>query len=207
MTDSANSADSLAALWERARKAAENGDVAGTLYVWRALADQGAWQAFAKIGWLYERGAEGVEKDLAKALFWYRRSVFEADDPLGHIGLGRAYLAGSGVPKDWDIARTHFEKASIKNHPEGALYVGMIHYQGLGVPKDMERARTYLEKAASGGYCFAFIPLALIAFRKGRIVQAVKLYMEGRRRAHEIARQDPNDDRLVGFSGLPAGGS
>jgi TPR repeat protein len=98
----------------------------------------------------------------------------------------------------------HFEKASLKDHPEGALYLGMIYYQGLDVPKDMERARTYLEKAVEGGYCYAFIPLALIAFRKGRIVQAAKLYLEGRRRAQEIARQDPNDDRLVGFGGLPA---
>jgi uncharacterized protein len=196
--------DALKPLWDKARLAAEGGDIAGTLYVWKALAESGGWEACAKIGWLYERGADGVEKDMEKALYWYRKAVFEGDDPLAHVGLGRAYLTGVGAPRQLEVARTHFEKAERKDQPEGALYLGMIYYQGLGVPKDLDRARTHLKKAAAADYCYAFIPLALIAFREGSIFEAIKLYLRGRRRALDIAREDPHDDRLIGFSGLPA---
>jgi TPR repeat protein len=191
--------DPLAPLWVKAREAAERGDIAGTLYVWQALADRGAWQVCAKIGWLYERGADGVEKNMEKALFWYRKAVFEGDDSLAHVGLGRAYLTGEGAEKRFDTARSHFEKAESKGEPEGALYLGMIYYQGLGVCKNIERAKPYLEKAANARYCYAFIPLALIALGKGRLIQATRLFLKARRCTNLIAKEDPSDDRLIGF--------
>jgi TPR repeat protein len=79
--------DPLAPLWKKAEEAAARGDMPGVLYTWKALAEQGVWQLLARIGELYERGAEGVEPNIEQALSWYRRAVYEGDDALGHLGL------------------------------------------------------------------------------------------------------------------------
>ncbi len=64
--------DVLERLWDKAQQAAESGDMPGLLFVWQALADKGVWQIYARIGWLYELGANGIQKDVEKALYWYR---------------------------------------------------------------------------------------------------------------------------------------
>lgn len=72
---------------------AENGDAAGQFHM----------------GMAYDSGT-GVEKDLAKALDWYRKAAAQ-----GHgnamIQLGHHYEAGSGVGKDTTMAAEWFEKA------------------------------------------------------------------------------------------------
>ena len=56
--------DPLYPLWNRAQAAADQGDMAGALFFMKALAQKGVWQAYARIGELYERGTTGVSRDI-----------------------------------------------------------------------------------------------------------------------------------------------
>jgi TPR repeat protein len=82
--------DPLGPLWAKAKTAASSGNYRGLLIVWKELAEKGVWQLTARIGAVYESGASGVERDQTQALYWYRKAVFESDDPIAHVGLGRA---------------------------------------------------------------------------------------------------------------------
>ena len=199
MAEAQNDDDPLRGLWDKARQAAEAGDFPGVLFVWKSLADKGVAEVYAKIGWLYEGGAKGVTKSQDQALYWYRKAVFELDDSLGHLGLGRAYYDGIGVPQDLEKATQHFEAAFHKGQPEGALFLGVMHYLGMGVARDFERAREYLETAAEGGYCYAYVPLSRLRLRRGRLIEAFRLWVRGIRLANQIRREDRWDPRLRGL--------
>jgi len=92
-----DASDPLQALWDKAAEAEARRDMPGTLFLWKALAGRGVWQACSRIGEKYERGAPGVEKDQEQALRWYRRAVFQGDDPIAHLRLGRAYGNGKAT--------------------------------------------------------------------------------------------------------------
>lgn len=199
MAEAQNDDDPLKPLWDKARAAAEAGDFPGVLFVWKALADKGISEIYAKIGSLYEGGAEGIKKSQDQALYWYRRAVFETDDPFAHVGLGRAYFNGIGVPQDLERAKGHFETALHKGEVEGALFLGVMYYLGMGVARDLKRARDYLESAAAAGYCYAYVPLGRIWLRQGRLIRALGLWIRGIRLANRIRRKDRWDPRLRGL--------
>lgn len=199
MTDVAEQQTPLDPLWGKAEEAAKRGDVAGVLFLWKALADKGVWQAYARIGELYERGADGVDKNLDQALSWYRKAVFEGDDPVAHVGLGRAYYSGTGVELDYVSALRHFEKAFAGGLPEAGIYLGIMYYGGIGTQRDVRRAEKYFEFAAGSEYFFAYFKLARIAFDEGRYLRGVRLWVTGWLLGLRLSKEDPHDPRLLGI--------
>ena len=190
---------SQAPLWEKADEAAGRNDYAGVLFVLKSLAEKGVWQAYARIGELYEAGGGGVEKNLDAALSWYRRGVYEGDDPVAHIGMGRAYFNGTGVERDASKALAHFQKADSANMPEASLYLGIIHYSEVGVDRDHQKARKYFEAAATAGYFLAYGYLARIAFGKWNLWKGIKYLVTGWLLMARISRMNPKDPRLLGI--------
>jgi len=193
------SPDPLDPLWRKANEAAERGDMPGVLFVWKALAEKGVWQAYARIGEVYERGAKDIEKDASQALAWYRKAVFEGDDPVAHIGLGRAYYNGSGVEQDFDAAYKHFQVAHNYKLPEAGVYLGLMYYRGVIVQRDVRKAEELFKIAASADFPGAYAYLARIAFFEGSLLTAVRLFLKGVVLGVRIAKKDPNDPRLLGI--------
>jgi TPR repeat protein len=115
MANGANTQANLDAGWEQADRAANAGDIAGVLFLLRSLVDKGVWAACARIGEIYERGGKGVPRDMEQAIRWYREAVFEADDPVAHLGLGRAYLYGDGVDLVCKSSRASEESAPCES--------------------------------------------------------------------------------------------
>jgi TPR repeat protein len=191
--------DPLDPLWEKADEAAKSGDIAGALFVWKALADKGVWQIYARIGDLYERGASGVEKDVQQALHWYRKAIFEGNDPIAHVGLGRAYYLGTGVERNLVSARHHFEKAYVQGSVDSALYLGIIYYRGDGAERDVRRAEKYLKVAAAAEYYYAYALLARVAFKERKFIKGILLLAESYLLGFKISRKDPHDPRLLGI--------
>lgn len=186
-------------LWTKVEEAATRGDMPGVLFLLKALADKGVWQAYARIGEMYERGAPGVGKDAEQATHWYRRAVFEGDDPVAHVGLGRAHYAGIGGGPDYASARAHFEKAAAAGIPDAAIYLGMMHYAGLGVQRDPKHAEKHFAMAAEAEYFFAYFKLARIAFDEGKYLKGIWLCLKGWIIGFKVSRKDPHDPRLVGL--------
>lgn len=80
----------------------------------RKAAEGGNTDAEAELGWRYDVG-DGVERDSAKALYWFRCAAVQAPNlggaGQGRNGLGIHYLDGDGVPKDYVQAYMWFSLA------------------------------------------------------------------------------------------------
>ena len=198
MNQSDNEPDPLDDLWGKAQEAAEKGDMKRLLSIWTELANRGVWQIYSSIGLLYERGASGVEKQIDKALHWYRKAVSEGDDPIAHVGLGRAYYDGQGVQQDLAVARMHFESAYSAGLPESGIYLGMMYQSGVGVGRDMQKAEECFKFSADAGYFFAYFKLARIAIDQHQYLRAIVLCVRGWAMGFRVAKRDANDPRLLG---------
>ncbi len=124
----------------------------------------------------------------------------ECNDPIGHIGLGRAYYDGSGgLQQNFNKALVHFEKAYAAHLPESGIYMGLMTYKGLATKKDIMKAKEYFEFSSAHEFCLAYIYLARINFSSGHIFKAVKLLSKGVRLINSIKKVDRSDRRLIGI--------
>jgi TPR repeat protein len=189
----------LDAVWEQADRAADAGDIAGVLFLLRSLADKGVWAACARIGEIYERGGKGVPRDMDQAIRWYHKAVFEADDPVAHLGLGRAYLYGDGVDLDYKKALEHLSKAHLAGLAEAAVYLGIMHIDGCSVPADRDQAERLLKEAAANDFVLAYQLLARIEWSRKRYLRALLWTWRGFLASLRVSKQDPSDRRLLGI--------
>lgn len=80
------------------------------------LAEKGYPLAECQVGYFYYRGL-GVEKDLAKALYWTQRAA-EHGDRDGQYNLATLYENGEGVAKNTDEAKRWYLLAAQQKHRE-----------------------------------------------------------------------------------------
>lgn len=74
----------------------------------------GSAQAQFSVGVLYASG-DGVQRDLVKALHWYR-SAAEQGDAAAQNNLGVLYATGQGVSQDETEALHWYRKAAAQGH-------------------------------------------------------------------------------------------
>ena len=99
----------------------------------RQRAEAGDIKAQFELGFLYENGAGGAERDTAEALKWYRKAADQGDLASRH-SLAAMYFEGNGVPKDYTEAASWYrcpqpntsalencKQISRKDLPQGAL--------------------------------------------------------------------------------------
>ena len=79
-----------------------------------ALAEQGYPLAECQIGYFYYDGL-GVDKDLAKAVWWTRRAADHGDRD-GQCNLAWFYEDGTGVEQDLEQAAFWYRQAALQNH-------------------------------------------------------------------------------------------
>jgi TPR repeat protein len=183
--------------WDRAERAAEEGDHRELVLLLCRLHGMGQWRVTAQIGSMYELGGQGVDIDVEQALLWYRRAVFESDDPLAHLGLGRLYFAGSAVePQNLDAARCHLEKAFAKGRPEAGIHLGLMYMHGHGVGKDVAAAERYFIAAGEADFPLAFHYLARSSFLRGDYRRCLGYLVREQRLRFRLRRQDRSHPNL-----------
>jgi hypothetical protein len=186
-------------LWEKAVAAAEKGDNTGVVFLLRSLGNKGVWQAWAAMGELYESGGGNLEKSLNEAVKWYQMAIYECDDPIAHLGMGRAYYNGTGgVQQDFIKAFFHFQKAYLARMPESGIYMGLMTNHGIATEKNIAKAKEYFEFSAAHDFCIAYIHLARIEFNAGHIFNAIKCFIKANSLLKKLKKVDPNDRRLMG---------
>lgn len=79
-----------------------------------ALAQQGYPLAECQIGYFYYEGL-GVEKDIAKAVYWTRRAADHGDRD-GQCNLAWFHEDGIGVERDVEQAMFWYRKAALQGH-------------------------------------------------------------------------------------------
>jgi hypothetical protein len=99
------------ALSSEALEAAENGDYAKAVRLWRLLGEQGQGAAQFNLGEMYYSG-QGVAQDYCQAAQWWR-SAAERGVSAAQFNLGVAYALGRGVPRDLKSAYMWLSVAAI----------------------------------------------------------------------------------------------
>lgn len=102
--------------------------------------------AMNQLGLMYQTG-KGVSKDVAKAFYWFSKSV-EKGDPVGMCRLGSMYKKGEGVPQDFSKAYDYFKASSEKGFDGGMYGVGYCCFKGLGTPQSYDEAVKWFKKGA-----------------------------------------------------------
>ena len=93
---------------------------------------------------------EGVTKDSAEAVKWYRKAA-EQGNADGQNLLGLSYYSGEGVAKDLAEAVKWYRKAAEQGNVDAQFALGSMYQSGTGVPRNYtEAAKLYLKSAELG---------------------------------------------------------
>ena len=115
----------------------------------RELAEAGDLDAQTELGERYQ-GGQGVQRDYAEAVGWYRRSA-ERGHALGQAYLGFMYDFGRGVQQDYREAVRWYRRSAEQGHALGQNNLGAMYGTGRGVERnDAEAARWYRRAAGQG---------------------------------------------------------
>jgi TPR repeat protein len=103
---------------EDALAAANRGDYATALRLWRPLADQGNAKARYDLGVMYANG-RGVPQDDAEAAKWFRLAA-DQRYASAQNNVGAMYYEGNGVPQDYVRAYMWFNLSAAQGDKEAA---------------------------------------------------------------------------------------
>ena len=74
-----------------------------------------------QVGLFYEKGRGGLDRDIRKAIEWYKKSA-DQKNPDALFRLGMAYKDGDGnEPVDYTRMITYFTAAAQAGHPENRV--------------------------------------------------------------------------------------
>ena len=96
----------------------------------------------------------GVKKDYAKAVEWYRKAA-EKGDAGGQYSLGYSYYSGEGVDQDYAKAMVWYQKSAAQGNAGAMCNIGWLYENGNGVTQSMTKAIEYYKKAANAGNSIA----------------------------------------------------
>ncbi len=99
-----------------------------------AKANAGNAEAQYQLGNAYNYG-DGVRRDYAQALVWYRKGA-EQGDAKSEFQLGGLYHFGHGVPPDDAQGFAWIMKAAEQGHGDAEFFIATSYGEGWGVAKD-----------------------------------------------------------------------
>ena len=158
--------------------AAQKGDYATALRLWRPLAEQGDAFAQYNLGVMYDAGW-GVTQDDVQAVSWYRKSA-EQGDAEAQTNLGVMYDKGRGVPQDYAAAAFWYRKSAEQGDARAQYNLGLMYRNGEGVTQDYVQAHMWLNLAAANGDADAVKNRDIVAAKMtpAQIAEAQKLARE-----------------------------
>lgn len=117
--------------------------------MWTPLAEQGDLVAQFYMGLVYSEG-QGVEKDDAEAVRWYRLAA-DHGDALAQFRLGLHYATGDGVAED-DVGSVRWFRMAAEQGAAIAQLSLAVHYDnGEGVPQSTTEAYAWVTVAEAQG--------------------------------------------------------
>jgi TPR repeat protein len=118
-------------------------------------------------------GAEGLERDLAKAERWWllaaQKGEAQAQYRLGCLAL----LPGRFNPL---MASGWFEKAAAQNHVFAMVELAALYERGEGLKRDIDKAAALYAEAAAAGDLLARLKLGLLNEKRGKRDEALRWY-------------------------------
>ena len=114
-------------------------------------ASRGDVKAMLALGYGYRDGANGLTKDPAEAVAWFRRAA-DKNSAEGYDNLGYLYSVGRGVPENLTVAAGYFRASAEMGWKQGQFNCGLDYFFGRGVDKDPARAVHWWELASAAGH-------------------------------------------------------
>jgi len=114
-------------------------------------ASSGNRASMVTLGLRYDYGQKGAPRDLARAIFWYKKAAGLGYAPAEMI-LSQRYEVGRGVPQDDRLAVRWLRISAHHGYPPAEDALGDRYASGQGVPKDGKRALHWYFLAAAHGY-------------------------------------------------------
>lgn len=102
------------------------------------------------MGYFYQVGGAGLQKDLRLAMAYYRRAA-DAGFSAAENAVGALYDEGSGVAQNRTEAFRWFQKAAEHGYDRAQNNVGVYYQMGYAVPKDRNEAIRWYKLAAANG--------------------------------------------------------
>lgn len=140
----ANAAD-----FEEGLTAAQVGDFATALQEWLPIAEQGNPAAQFNLALMYRNG-DGVQKDNARAVHWYRLAAMQGNAGA-QSGLGFMYHDGEGVLKDEAEAVRWYRLAAEQGDASAQYSLGVMYTNGEGVLKETALAHMWFNISSANG--------------------------------------------------------
>ena len=81
---------------------------------------------------------------------WLEKSAKQGF-PEAQSELGRKYMNGEGVPKNYVLSVAWLRKAAEQGDPQGQALLAIAYHMGKGVPKDDVRAYAWYNLRAAQG--------------------------------------------------------
>ena len=113
-------------------------------------AQKGYAPAQVNLGVMYLNGW-GVERNYARALYWFQKAATEGSSARAYYNLGILYLNGQGVKQDYEQARRYFQSGAKLGDSSAQTNLAYLYDRGLGAPQDSKLAFQWYSKAASAG--------------------------------------------------------
>jgi TPR repeat protein len=126
-------------------------DAARSLELAHESSGKGSKYGQYALGRLYVYGGDGVERDYAQALAFYRLAAAQNFDGA-QISLGTMYDHGLGVAQNLAEALRWYQLAAIQGHPEALFNVAYCHWRGLGVRENKATATRWYKLAQAAGH-------------------------------------------------------
>ncbi|MBN2345371.1 MAG: SEL1-like repeat protein [Candidatus Aminicenantes bacterium] len=101
-----------------------------------------------------KRAEEGNPAELES----YREAA-EKGDAHSQAQLGKMYLLGLGVIRDFKLALAWLQKSAAQANGEAQAYLGEMYEKGLGVDADMQQAVAWYKRSIVQGHALAQIRL------------------------------------------------
>lgn len=149
----------------------------------RKKAEAGDAEAQYNLGALYA-GGQGVGRDYAEALKWYRRAA-EQGNAAAQNNLGAMYQDGQGVGRDYAEAVKWYRQAAAKNLPAAQVNLGLMYASGQGVKQDYTEAARWWRLAADQNAAVAQKNLGLMYYRGDGVPKDLKEAAKWYRKAAE----------------------
>lgn len=115
-----------------------------------ASAQRGDPVAQSKLGYSYERGANGMEQSDSMAFLWYKKSADQGYS-RAQDALASMYEEGRGTEQDYRQAYLYYRRAADQGIRHAMNSVGICYELGLGVAKDLRQAAEWNRRAVEAG--------------------------------------------------------
>ena len=172
-------------------------NLARVLKEFLSLIDEGNEEAYYFAGCIYEEGADGVEQDLGKAMFYYKKSVETLGYVEGYLALGRLYYYGIGVNQDYAKAFEYYSAVGAqKDNTIANLMLGTMYHYGFGINQNPNKAKEYYSKAAIKDNVYAIRNLGVLESEQGHLFRGFAMRLKAGILAFRIGTRNMNDKRL-----------